>query len=335
MTICDVATSTDEAPQFRRRWFQFGLRTLLVGMLVLGTAGGILARWINWNNRRQAIKLLIAEGYDLELAPVSEPLYLPGLPGPEPPETWDMVVGVDSSPIGLGNVTPEKLNVIARLPNLQRLTITNYGSELLPPLASRRSLRLVSIHGAALRPKDANRIAECEFLSSLTIRVDAHSTKELGVLDRLKHLRSLRICGHLNDEVALSWQGMTSLEEITLESCYYVSDRALAELIQRNPLLCQIELIDANCTMEVCKTLRQCKSLKQLQLIDCKLDDEGRAELRAATQIDAMVISTWQQRLMPDLSRAPLTIVWDRFTPPQADDHPAQPMPDAASGEPE
>jgi Leucine-rich repeat (LRR) protein len=268
---------------------RFGLRTLLVAMLLLGGVGGIAARWIDWHNRQQAMKLLIADDFDLTFAPVTEPLDLPGWPTPEPPQTWDRVVAVENRP--WTNITPSTLDAVFLLSNLQELSIANHGGVPLPSFAGMRSLRELKIFDASLKPGEATRIADCPILESLSIEVDVPSSKELGALDRLKHLRSLHIEGPLDDDVVASWRFSPGLETLHLSNARELSGKALAELIRHNPSLRSVDLPEAECSIEVCQALRECKSLKKLLLRDGKLDDEGLAELSALDQLAILDIT--------------------------------------------
>lgn len=292
MTSCDLSENADDAPVFRskRRWWrlQFGLRTLLVGMAVLAGVGGIGARWIDWSKRQQAMKFLIEEGFDLEFASNTEKASPPGWPAPEAPETWDRVVDVSHAPGP--RVTSDALLAMTRLSNLRRLWLHRQYSFPLPSLAGLRALRHLELYGAPISEGDAGRIAECESLVTLTIKVDGKSARELAVLDRLKNLRSLRIDGPLNQAAVGTWRFSSSLEVLHLENAGSLSSEILAELIRRNPSLRSIILPRANCSLELCQALRACKSLKDLRLLDSKIDDEGLAELLGLDQLERLDI---------------------------------------------
>jgi hypothetical protein len=287
----------------KRGWFrfQFGLRSLLVITLLIGSAAGLLSRWIARANRQREIVSKLRDAgcrvqWDNGLAR-GETI---GWGNAEGNYFWQKVdfwhnvtqiVNFDSGPDA-----PETVRMIAELPCLQKIEfLLDYQEDAkippLPQLACRNQLRLLKILNAPLRLGDLERIGECQSLASLEIRVDRRSSLELASLNRLEQLLSLRIEGPVEDKPVAAWDRITRLEVLHLADTQAVSGESLAELVRRNPGLRRVELGNPYCTPELCEALSQCHSLTQLSIPWAQIDDEGLTKLRKLRQLGWLDIS--------------------------------------------
>jgi hypothetical protein len=288
-------------PKRRWRWFQFGLRTLLILMLVFGTAGGFLSRWIIRVRRQsEIVDRLIADGFVVHFEHGKHE----GRSRSNSPKNvrslwkditaWHDVTSVEKESYR-GVFTPELVELVSELPRLEKLDIAfqdfHYGSQgteraiFAHPLACAKRIQHLRVKEKNLQPSDADRIAECSGLTFLEVDVDETSNKELACFNRLKQLKTLRIRGPLAEEAVAKWQDLTQLEDLFLGGSRRLSSKTLADLIRRNPSLRRVELPNVHCSIEVCEALAQCGELSQLILRDCRLDDETFALLGDTPQL--------------------------------------------------
>lgn len=294
----------------RRGWrLQFGLRTLLVAMLVLGVGGGVLIPWMARAKRqREIVSRLrsfaakirydngVVMGYQTSSA-TDSPFFWQQI------DFWHNVVAVeDVSYFSLS------IKLVAELPDLETLTIElppilEDPPAPFPQLACRKQLEHLKI--ADFQPGDADAIAELEALTTLEVTVYDASTREFVALDRLERMTSLYVEGSIADEIFASWQHITKLETLSIQHITRleepananrsrVSGKTLAALIRRNSALRTVTLPPVDGTLEICEALADCPALTKLLLGDSDLTDEGLAKLRGLTQLAVLSVANTQ-----------------------------------------
>jgi hypothetical protein len=284
------------APKRSRRRFQFGLRTLLVVMLLAGALGGILARWIALaEHQREVVSKLIDEGmvvhYDTGTPrgqfakQMADEHYLW-----QKVDFWHKVVRLEP----VTQMTPRKMEAVAQLPDLKELEIIYFPNDkVIPllPLACRDHIERISMADQPLRPGDLSEIGKCRSLTSLRIAVEKNALGELENIGHLEKLQTLDIKGPLSENAVSQWQPITRLEALFLADTRDVSESTLATLVRRNPSLrfVRLEKLGGRIT-EICDALSHCQELEQLWLSESDLDDANLAKLRGLPKLAILSI---------------------------------------------
>lgn len=242
----DQASSTEVAPRPRRRWFQFRLRTLLIGVLLLSVclAGYV---WVRERARRQAKAVAtlreMAVGVDYESdesARANEPSF--------PWHRWDSVsdylsrdyfedvVGVYENPFGPSD-SRKFWNAVRELSALKTLALENdqVTPEDLRLLQNHSDLERLSMHNDRVSDEHLQEIGRLKGLRTLT--VDCLSGQQgkishngIDHLASLPHLRRLSLSGTtVDDRAALSLARLDRLETLDLINTN-LSDDGLAHL---------------------------------------------------------------------------------------------------------
>lgn len=294
----------------KRRWLkpQFGLRALLLFMLLAGAGAGWLAKQMRWAKRqRDIVQKLVSSGFTVQYDDGKSCSYF------APParqdatyfwqqvDFWHNVVSLQGHYSGERD-SYEVITCIAELPELEQLVVNYDRSEQeekkkrFPSLASRKRLKRLTMVGLPLPADAIGSIAECESLTDLQISTDAKASPELGKLDRLAQLRLLHIDGPAAEKAIAEWQHITRLEMLMLGHLEEVPGKSLAELVSRNPKLVRARLNRARCTPEVCEALSRCSALAELSLSKSQFDDEALARLGASQRLTILNIERTQVR---------------------------------------
>jgi hypothetical protein len=298
VALPEILISVAHRPVSTRRngfRFQFGLRALIVLILVVGVASGILARCIaRAKHQHEIVEELTwhrsLAKYDHGAKQGRGEYAAQGKYFWQQIDFWHNVIEVESD--FFVPMQAHELKRIAELPALERLELRlddRAAGSPLPRLACRNRLKHLRIWNR-LCAGDANRIAECTSLTSLAIRVDAQSERELRVLDRLSNLTSLSILGQVTDEVLSEWKHMTNLKDLLLDDVSAISEPVLTSLLRRNSDLINIQLRSANATIPVCEALGECGSLKSLSLFQSTLNEDGLSKLQGLGLLENLSI---------------------------------------------
>ncbi len=214
--------SKAEPPNCKRRWFQFSLRTLLVGVTLLAVACAWLGKRIELKRQERATKEAIVKsgglvGYDYQVNG-TEP------PGPE----WlQLVLGENffseiesvSFYFGRGKVTDVETANLRELTNLQLLdlsetSVSDAGLANLKQLFQLRDLNLAGtkVTGAGLR--DLKGLSKLETLAFHRTDVGDAGLENLKELTNLHHLYLQET--HVTDAGLIHLRGLSQLKYLDL-----------------------------------------------------------------------------------------------------------------------
>ena len=243
-------------PKPRRRWFQFGLRTLLVLMLLFClVVGGIAVPMHRARKQREAVNAILQGGGWVEPLPNFAPTFQ-GWKNP-PPVPGDRVL-LSSPGGGFSPVTPE------------------YVEE------SRAHAWLRWVLGD-------------DFFAPPPTYVRIRSDLGMEHLDRLPQISSLDFGGNkITDAELKILQGLTHLKSLRL-SLTQVSDNdlcCLKGLLQSTGL--SLGLSETQVTDAGLEHLKECSQLKQLDLRSTQVTDAGLKHLEGFSQLEHLDLTSTQ-----------------------------------------
>jgi hypothetical protein len=288
------------------RWRpQFGLRSLLIALFVISVIVGVIAKpTMEFRQRREIAKHLASAGFSLHYDHGEIRSGGPAWATPDGSYPWQQV-DFGHHLVMIASDRPAKhtrqtMEMIAELPYLRTVHVTfdpDTNAFSLPSLRNLGEIQDLKLDNRVLQPGDIDQIVQCPTLVTLDIEVDEESALELAALDALSNLQVLHIKGPVSDENLAAWQHLTRLDGLSLYSAGRLSGPRLADFIRRNPNLEQVNLNYADCTVDVCEALAECRALSHVALKGSKISDEGLVQLRRLPKLIHLDISGPQSQV--------------------------------------
>lgn len=268
-----TAPSPQPTAKPRRRWFQFSLRTLLIGTAVVAVFCAIGLRWIVPAQRQRAAVKMVkdAKGFVQYADPEAhEWRIVSTLRDWLPRDFFDPVVAASFEFRGVPRAVPLPLtdadmNALVGFPQLQEL---NLGS--------------TKITDAGL--------AHVQVLSQLrSLDIDGTMTSDLG----LAHLHDLADLRHLSlASTKISDAGLSELEQLCeLESLDLTATRITdggLDRLTRHPRLQSLSLSFLSITDEGLSHVGQLTQLRRLELAGTAITDAGLVHLHGLSRLESL-----------------------------------------------
>lgn len=272
--LCYVLGMTVEQPEFRR-WFQFRLRTLLIGVVVLSVLlSWFAARMEKARRQRAAVEAIQGMGgvvyYEWPIVP-------PGAAPKPPPSTWLRTV--------LGNDFFDRVKRVDLF--LLSRAVTDADLEHLEALTD---LRCLVLFGPEVT--DAG-LVHLESLTDLEeLYLMCSKTTDAG-LEHVKGLTRLKTLGlqstQVSDAGLKHLQGLTNLEVLGLRHTW-VTDAGLEQLKGLTHLE-SLVLSHTRVTDAGLEHLAGLASLRSLTLDETAISDAGLAYLGTFTHLEILKVS--------------------------------------------
>jgi hypothetical protein len=334
-----------EEPTRRRRWYQFGMRTLLLIMLLLAVGTGAWVRSVQRQQRAvQRFRDVNAQVY-YDYMPVTASASAADRPFPDWCYDWlseDFFHTVTCVKVGRDHFDVEVLRAFADLPDLKRIDLTgNIDGEELRYLRSLNQLRDLRLNGTSVTDNSLRHLSNLSHLRSLDLfrcGISDEGLRHIRPLTQLRHLRlaksavtgagirelvgmtkmrSLDLQGlPISDDDLAYLQNMTALEHLYLRGSAVhktpVSDAGLAHLTG----LKRLKLLHLDHSMVGSEAMRYCASLPSLERLHIRgtlVDDVGLKHLESAPALRRVHLGATpiSNRAISEFQKTrPRVIVW-------------------------
>lgn len=309
--IRQTGDMNDERPKRRRR-FQFGLRTLLIAVLVLSLPLGWLGhRLQRARSQKNALARLQAIGgtyfYDWE------PEFVVAGDECGPPQPWWLIklVGCDffwdvtKIKTYKNEIVDEDLTILREFPKTESLSlhscqIGDEGILHLANLCDLRTLYLTNTHitddglevlgnmvrlteldlaGTSITGNGCTHLSEIATLSYLNLAISDVNDNGMKHIKDLRHLESLSLIDtRISDQGLECLRGHGHLTLLSIDRCEMVTDAGLAHVAEISGLQ-ELGLSSTSITDDGLRHISQLGSLKTLNLSGTRVTDDGLRHL--------------------------------------------------------
>jgi hypothetical protein len=301
MTMDDQPSTSAKSPKPRRRWFQFSLRTLLVGTVLLSCAFAFYKEiFYRVHQQRRLIskieKIGGRVGYDDPYRrAVERKLDPPGSPFVRWLVGNDAYASVEHIDLRQSGATDKDLDTLTEFPKLNAVSIDNrFTQNGLISLAKNQNLSTIVIYDMYFDEPGLKPLASLNKLKSLHLlgtSVDDRSLRNLGTLTNLEFMQ-------LNggNGCDISSEGLARVSELpNLMKLHIFNfkkiDRDGIHALAKSPKLKELALYSSSISDNDLEYLGDLKELKQLSLVNNSITLASLDHLKKIAKLDKLTLS--------------------------------------------